>query len=429
MSRLYFYFFSSKILSMERKIAVIDMKAFYAFEECVERKLNPFTTPLVVCDPTRGNSTIVLSVTPYLKNLGVPSRCRRHELPDIKGMIFAQPRMEHYVRKSAEIISIVTDIVGEDDIHVYSIDEFFVNLGPYLKMYNCTAYQLVRKIQTAINKKTGLVTTAGLSYNMLMAKVALDTEAKNKPPYIAEWTKKDIEGKLWKIKPLSKMWGISSGYERRLNALGINDVGQLARTDKNFLKQKFGIMGEQLWEHANGIDNTDIRDKYIPKDTSLSVGQVLFKDYNSTETKLIIKEMSDDLCMRLREHEQLTKRIGLMIQYTASIGGGFSHQVTLDYPTDETEKITEDLLKLFDKYDERKLVRGVHISFSKLTSNEQRQLSLFEDEKTVSEKRALTKVIDLLKNKYGKNIVLRGSSLLESSTARERHNQIGGHHR
>ena len=121
---------------MEKAIAVIDMKAFYAFEECVERKLNPFTTPLVVCDPTRGKSTIVLSVTPYLKSLGIPSRCRRSELPDIEGMIFAQPRMEHYVRKSAEIISIVTDIVGEDDIHVYSIDEFFVNLGPYLKMYD-----------------------------------------------------------------------------------------------------------------------------------------------------------------------------------------------------------------------------------------------------------------------------------------------------
>lgn len=414
---------------MEKAIAVIDMKAFYAFEECVERKLNPFTTPLAVCDPTRGNGTIVLSVTPYLKNMGVPSRCRRNELPHIEGMIFAQPRMEHYVKKSAEIISIVTDIVGEDDIHVYSIDEFFVNLGPYLKMYECTPYQLVRRIQKTINEKTGLITTAGLSYNMLLAKVALDTDAKNKPPYIAVWTKKDIQSKLWKINPLSKMWGISVGYERRLNALGINTVGQLANTNKDFLKQKFGIMGEQLWEHANGIDNTDIRKKYVPKDTSLSLGQVLYKDYNAVEAKLIIKEMSDDLCMRLREHGKLTQRIGLAIGYSSENHIGFSHQVSLDYPSDDTELITNDLLKIFDKYNVNQPIRRVYLTFGKLSGNEHRQISLFEDEQSEKEKRALTKVIDLLKIKYGKNIVLRGSSLLESSTAKERHNQIGGHHR
>lgn len=429
MSRLQFYFFQCKIFAMDKAIAVIDMKAFYAFEECVERNLNPFTTPLVVCDPTRGKSTIVLSVTPYLKSLGVPSRCRRSDLPSIEGMIFAQPRMEHYVKKSAEIISIVTDIIGEDDIHVYSIDEFFVNLGPYLKMYECTPYQLVRKIQKAITDKTGLVTTAGLSYNMLMAKVALDTDAKNRPPYIANWTKKDVQNKLWKIKPLSKMWGISVGYETKLNALGINDVGQLAKTDKNFLKQKFGVMGEQLWEHANGIDNTDIRKKYIPKDTSLSLGQVLYKDYNVNEARLIIKEMSDDLCMRLREHQKLTQTIGLAVGYSNDGYCSFSHHITLDYPSDDTETITNDLLKIYDKYVENKPIRRIYLSFGKLSGNEHRQISLFDDEQTVSEKRALTKVMDVLKTKYGKNIVLRGSSLLKESTARERHNQIGGHHR
>lgn len=414
---------------MDKAIAVIDMKAFYAFEECVERKLNPFTTPLAVCDPTRGNGTIVLSVSPYLKSMGVPSRCRRNELPNIEGLILAQPRMEHYVKKSAEIISIVTDIIGEDDIHIYSIDEFFVNLGPYLKMYNCTPYQLVRKIQRTISEKTGLMTTAGLSYNMLMAKVALDTDAKQKPPYIAKWTEKDVQDKLWKIKPLSKMWGISFGYEKKLNALGINTVGQLAKTDKNFLKQKFGVMGEQLWEHANGIDNTDIRKKYVPKETSLSIGQVLFKDYSSEDTKLIIREMADDLTLRLRDHEQMTQRLGLMIGYSASYGGGFSHQVSLDYPCDDTDEITRDLLDLFDKYDENIPVRRVGLSFSKLSSNSHRQITLFDDEKTVEEKRALTKVIDILKKRYGKDIVLKGSALLESSTAIERHKQIGGHHK
>lgn len=413
---------------MQNAVAVIDMKAFYASEECIERGLDPFTTPLVVCDPTRGKSTIVLSVTPFLKKMGIPSRCRRKELPQINGLIIAQPRMEHYVQKSAEIISIVTDMFGEDDIHVYSIDEFFVNLTPYLKMYGCTPYQLVKKIQDTIFTKTGLTTAAGLSYNMLLAKVALDNDAKKKPPYIAQWNKADIKNKLWKITPLSKMWGISFGYEKKLNELGINTVGDLANSDKDFLKKKFGIMGEQLWEHANGIDETNIREKYVPKETSISIGQVLFKDYSQKEAKLIVKEMADDLCMRLRERNQMTKRIGLAIGYSVEVGGGFSHFVTLDYPIDETKQISKELLKLFDMYCENLPIRRINLSLSKLQSNNYIQILLSENA-YLSKKRDLNKVMDLLKNRYGKNIVLRGSSLLEESTAKERHNQIGGHHR
>lgn len=414
---------------MEKAIGVIDMKAFYAFVECIDRDLNPFTTPLAVCDPTRGDGTIVLSVSPYLKSRGVPSRCRRRELPNMKGLILAQPRMAFYVQKSAEIVSIVLDFVGEDDIHVYSIDELFINLGPYLKMYDCTPKELVMKIQKAITDKTKLVTTAGVSYNMLMAKVALDTDAKKKPPFIAEWTEKDIKTKLWKIKPLSKMWGISSGYERRLNALGIFSVGDLARTDKYLLKKKFGIMGEQLWEHANGIDNTDLRDKYIPEETSLSLGQVLMRDYSVKEAKLILKEMNDDLCSRMRKHHQKTSRLSLMIIYSAGVGGGFAHQVSLDYPTDDTELIFKDLERLYDLYVSNQPIRRINISFSKLTDSEYEQLSLFESEVDSYEREMLQAVMDELKDKYGKNIVLRASSLLDESTAIERHNQIGGHHK
>lgn len=414
---------------MEKAIGVIDMKAFYAFVECVDRGLNPFTTPLVVCDPTRGDGTIVLSVSPYLKAKGVPSRCRRRELPKIKGLILAQPRMAFYVQKSAEIVSIVLDFVGEDDIHVYSIDELFINLGPYLKMYDCTPKELVMKIQKAITDKTQLVTTAGVSYNMLLAKVALDNDAKKKPPFIAEWTEKDIKTKLWKIKPLSKMWGISSGYEKKLNALGIFSIGDLAKADKTMLKKKFGVIGEQLWEHANGIDNTNLREKYIPEETSLSLGQVLFRDYNVKEAKLIVKEMNDDLCTRLRKHHQKTSRLSLMIVYSAGTGGGFAHQVSLDYPTDDTEVIFKDLERLYDLYIENYPIRRVNISFSKLTDSEYEQLSLFESESESYDREMVQAVMDELKDKYGKNIVLRASALLDESTAIERHNQIGGHHK
>ena len=419
----------SKIETMERRIAVIDMKAFYAFVECVERGLNPFTTPLAVCDPTRGEGTIVMSVSPFLKQMGVPSVCRRRELPNVPGMVLAQPRMSLYIKKSAEIINTVLNYVGEDDIHVYSIDEFFVNVGPYLKANNCTAYQFVRKLQKAITGKTGLLTTAGLSYNMFMAKAALDLDGKKKPPYIAQWTKADVKNKLWKVTPLTKIWGISHGYEARLNAMGIETVGQLANADKDFLRVKLGIMGEQLWEHANGIDNTDLREKYIPMDTSFSNGQVLMRDYSPEEAKLILKEMNDDLAMRLRAHCKTTRRLGVGVRYTFSEGGGFSHQVTLDYPTDDTDKIYEDLLKIYEKYVGNHKIRGVYITYSQLESNDYEQLNLFEVGHTDTTKRDMTRAIDGLKQKYGKDTILRASSLLEESTAKERHNQIGGHHK
>ena len=419
----------SKIETMERRVAVIDMKAFYAFVECVERGLNPFTTPLAVCDPTRGEGTVVMSVSPFLKQMGVPSVCRRRELPNVPGMVLAQPRMSLYIKKSAEIINTVLNYVGEDDIHVYSIDEFFVNVGPYLKANNCTAYQFVRKLQKAITDKTGLLTTAGLSYNMFMAKAALDLDGKKKPPYIAQWTKADVKNKLWKVTPLTKIWGISHGYEARLNALGIETVGQLANADKDFLRAKLGIMGEQLWEHANGIDNTDLREKYIPMDTSFSNGQVLMRDYSPEEAKLILKEMNDDLAMRLRAHCKTTRRLGVGVRYTFSEGGGFSRQVTLDYPTDDTDKIYEDLLKIYEKYVGNHKIRGVYITYSQLESNDYEQLNLFEVGHTDTTKRDMTKAIDSLKQKYGKDTILRASSLLEESTAKERHNQIGGHHK
>ena len=411
----------------EKKIAVIDMKAFYASVECVERGHNPFTTPLVVCDTSRGNGTIVLSVSPYLKDMGVPSRCRKRDLPKIEGMIYAVPRMSLYLKRSAEIVSIVLDYVGEDDIHVYSIDELFIDLTPYLKMYGLTPYMLVKKIKNAIYDKLRLPTTAGIGDNMLLAKLALDLDAKKKPPYISQWRKNDIKNRLWKVKPLSKMWGISVGYEKKLNNLGIFSVGQLAPADKKMLKKEFGVMGEQLHEHANGIDNTEIRIKYVPKNTSLSLGQVLFRDYKVNEAKTIIREMNDDLSQRLREHEKLTGLVGLMIGYSLDAQGGFMKQASLDIATDDTDILYNDLIKIYNENVMDYPIRRISISFGKLIDPEMEQLSLFEDNEKLDKQRKLQKTIDKVKSIYGKDAIARGSSLLEESTAKERHNQIGGH--
>ncbi len=413
---------------MQTCIAVIDLKSFYASVECVERGLDPLKALLVVCDVTRGDGTIILSASPMLKNkYGVKNVSRKKGLPKVPGLIFATPRMQLYVQKSAQVMDIFLDFVGEDDLHVYSIDEAFLNIGPYLKLYNCTPKELVQKILFKVKEKLGLIATAGIGPNMFVAKCALDNEAKKKKDFIAEWTQKDIKTKLWRLSPLSKMWGISSGYETKLNALGITNVEQLANFPKEILKQKFGIVGEDLWEHANGIDNSNIREKYIPKNTSLSNGQVLMRDYDKDETKLVIKEMVDDLCLRMRLEGKMTSLVGLMIVYSQASIGGFSRQLALDFPSDDNDTLFNAMMRIYEEYIDNYPIRRIGIVFSKFTLADSEQLNLFVGAEEQERKHNLRQTIDEIQIKYGKNSVLRTSSLTKSSTIRERHNQIGGH--
>lgn len=414
---------------MENIYAVIDVKAFYASFECIERNLNPFTTPLAVTDMNRKATTIVLSVSPYLKKMGVPSRCRRAELPkNIKNMIYATPQMEKYVKCSAKIVSIFLDYVGEDDIHVYSIDESFLNLKPYLKLYNLTAEELCLKIQKRIKDETGLTVTCGIGENMFLAKMADDKEAKNAPNFIATWTKNDVPTKLWPIKPLSEMWGISSGYQRTLNSMGIYSVYDLAHYPKDLLVKKIGVMGEELHDHANGIDNTNIRERYDPVSKNLSCGQVLLKDYTMEEAKLIIKEMNDDLCSRMRSFNLECEVIHLMVGYSDTINHpGFAHQIQLLFPTSNNNKIYDALMNIYNSYIEDYAIRRINITFSKFTKQEEAGISLFDDVYTDQKEENMFKAMDEVQAKFGKNKLLRTSSKTKSSNAIERHNQIGGH--
>lgn len=413
---------------MQKVIAVIDLKSFYASVECVLRGLDPMKALLVVCDESRGDSTIVLSASPEAKRLyGIKNVSRKREIPNIDGLIYAIPRMETYVRVSADVVSIFLDFVGEDDIHVYSIDEAFLNLGPYLKLYKCSPKQLVKKIMNTIYTRLGLVTTAGIGPNMLLAKCALDNDAKKAKDFIAEWDEKDIPQKLWKLKPLSKMWGISHGYETKLNQLGIFDIRTLANYPKEQLKKKFGVIGEELWEHANGIDNSDIRNKYIPKNTSLSNGQVLHHDYDKEEAKLIIREMNDDLCLRLRLENKKTTLISLTVLYSLENYGGFSHQMSLESPTDDSIKLYDAMMKIYNKNVEDLPIRRIFLSYSKLSNTPYEQIDLFLGADEQEKRHSLSITIDQIKNRFGNNSILRVSALQENSTAKERHNQIGGH--
>lgn len=414
---------------MEKVIACIDLKAFYASVECVDRGLDPFTTPLVVCDTERSMGTIVLSVTPYLRTLGIPSRLRRRELPHINGMIYATPRMQRYIDMNCEILAILLDYVAEEDLHIYSIDESFINLGPYLTLYNKTADEIVADIQQKIYEKTGLTATAGISYNIFMAKVALDNEGKNlKPNYRVTWSKEDVEKKLWKVKPIEKIWGISGGYKRRLEEIGIDSIEKLAKTPVEYLKFKFGVIGEQLHQLANGIDESDIREKYIPMATSFSAGQTLFEDYNILETKTLLREICDDLCKRLHKNKKSTKSISLSILYNyESEFVGFSKQMTLDAATDQNDILYNSILEIFNENVKNIGIRKVYVSFNKLSNTDYLHQSLFEDNEKAMNNRDINLVIEQIQEKYGQEAISRTSSLLEKSMFKTRARQIGGH--
>lgn len=412
----------------ERHILSIDLKSFFASCECVLRGLDPFTTPLIVANRSQGGGAITLAVTPYLKKQGVPSRGRIYEIPKNIKYYIANPRMSSYIKFSEKVVSIYLDYVAKEDLHVYSIDECFLDVTNYLELYKKTDYELAKEILNKIYEVTHLTATCGIGPNILMAKVAMDIEAKHKKDGIAKWTMNDIKTKLWSITPLSKMWGIGPRMEKRLNNLGIYKVGDLANYDKYKLKSLFGIIGLELREHANGIDNSiisSLKDKQADK--SYSNSQVLFKDYDGNNVRIIIREMVDVVTKRLRANNKQALNIGLAIGYSKNIGGGFYHTIKLDTSTDNSKLILNTCMILFDRYYNGSPIRKVGVSVGRLTEKNTYQLSIFEDFESIKKEESKNKTIDYINSKFGKNSLLRASSLLNNSTIRERNKKIGGH--
>lgn len=418
------------MIEKESSIACIDMKAFYASVECVERGLDPLTTPLVVTDTTRSESTIVLSVSHYLKSKGVPSRCRKKDIPsNIEGIIYAIPQMDKYIQISAFINSIMLDYVGIDDLHIYSIDECFLDLTPYLRLNKCDDITLVKRILKDIYLQTGLIATCGIGPNMFLAKVACDKEAKKNKDYIAKWTRDDIKTKLWPIKPLNELWGISRGYLERLNAHGIYSVKDLATFPKEILIEELGVLGEELHNHANGIDETKIRDKYVPTSKGFSLGQVLMKDYSYKSGKLILSEMVQDLSFRLRSSGFKTSKVSLGVRYSASSSSlGFIKEISLISPSDSNKVLEEALLHLYNAYiDKDQLIRAIYIAYSALLKPSFDQLELFKSYEDKVAEDALNNSFDEIWKRYGKDKLLKLDALTKDSTIKLRHSQIGGH--
>ncbi len=424
------------MISMEeyrihRDILCIDLRGFYASVECVARGLDPHKTPLIVADKSRGKGSIVLAVSPFLKARGLPGRFRLYELPKIDNLIIARPRMRKYLEVAQAVNAIYLSYVAPEDLHIYSVDEAFLDLTAYRSYYQESVSALAGRILEDIRKKTGVPAAVGIGKNLLLAKLALDLKAKKKPSGIAKMDYDDVEKDLWPLSPLAKMWGIGHRMEKRLNALGLFTVGDIARYDRAKLKRFFGVIGEELFYHTHGIDQAVISapvESARTPERSVGLGQTLFRDYTVPDVFTLILEMADDTAERLRFLRKEAKTIHLGVSYSKAAPGGFARQISLPEATDSAEEIKQACLALFEKHYDHAPVRRITIRAGNLAAKRPfRQLSFFQDHTRKEREERLMETLDLMKRRFGRTAVLRLASLFDAGTARRRAHLVGGH--
>lgn len=499
----------------------IDLKSFYASVECVERQLDPMDTNLVVADSSRTEKTICLAVSSSLKSLGIPGRARLFEVvekvkevnyqrkrlspnhafrgescfakeleehPDFSlSYIIAPPRMAHYMEYSARIYKIYLKYIAPEDIHVYSIDEVFMDVTAYLKTYSLTAKELAGQIIQDVFSQTGIPAAAGLGTNLYLCKVAMDIMAKHAPPdkngiRIAELDEMSYRRLLWSHRPITDFWRVGHGYAKKLAEHGIFTMGDIARCsvgdsqsyyNEDLLYKLFGINAELLIDHAWGWEpvTMDLIKQYKPETNCLSSGQVLQCPYDYHKAGLIVKEMTDLLVLDLVEKRLVTDQLTLTIGYDIEnltrpeINRKYKGEITVDHygrrvpkhahgtanldrQTSSAKLILDAVMELYDHIaDKNLLVRRIHVTANHLideASAQSRertsyvQLDLFTDyealekqnqetEAALKKERALQEAILSVKKKYGKNAILKGMNLEEGATTIERNRQIGGH--
>ena len=423
-----------KKMGRQKSFICIDLKSFYASVECVERGLDPFKTNLVVADPTRSQSTICLAITPAMKKLGVKNRCRIHEIPAGIEYITAMPRMQLYIDYSARIYSIYLRYISKEDIHVYSIDECFMDVTNYLSLYHMTEKEMAVELMDAVMKETGITATAGIGTNLYLAKVAMDIVAKHVEDHIGILNEISYRQQLWDHRPLSDFWRIGSRTERKLAGYGIHTMGDIAYTSvtsEDWLYKMFGIDAELLIDHAWGLESCDIHDikNYHTEEHSLSNGQVLMRNYSFEEAAVVVREMTDVLVLDLVSKGLITGSVTLWIAYDHRYERPSSHgTVRLTSLTNSSSTIMDEVDKLYQKITDRHTgIRRIEICANRVMPEGYLQYDLFTDPAAVEKEKNLQQAILDVKKRYGKNAIMRGANLLDCSTYRERNNQIGGH--
>ena len=413
-----------------RTYLCIDLKTFYASVECAERNLDPFKTNLAVCDLSRGKGALCLAISPRLKALGIKNRCRTFEIPKDVEFIAAKPRMALYIKYSADIYGIYLRYIAKEDIYVYSIDEAFLDVTSYLKLYKMTAVDLAKKIMDDIYKELHITATCGIGTNLYLAKIALDITAKHINTNIAYLDEETYQKTLWHHKPLTDFWRIGRGIEKRLANIGIYDMEGITKADPSVLKKTFGVDYEILLDHAYGVEPTTISDikKYSSRGRSISQGQILFEDYNYKDARLVVKEMVDILSLELVDKGLVTNTVGLTIRYSKDEHKATGGVRTISERTNVYSVLVKNILDIYDETTSHyHLIRGVMIAFNNVLDESFEEYDLFSDEEKLKEERKLEETINNLKKKFGKNSVLRGMNFEEKATTRKRNLLIGGH--
>ena len=417
---------------MEQRIyIVIDLKSFYASVECVERGLDSMTARLVVADPERTEKTICLSISPAMKKLGIHNRCRVFEIPKSVDYIMAQPRMQLYIDYAAGIYGIYLKYISKEDIHVYSIDECFMDVTNYLPLYQMTARELGQTIMADIFREYGIRATCGVGTNLYLAKIALDITAKHSPDFIGELDEETFQRTLWDHKPLTDFWRIGRGIAAKLEKYGIHTAGDIARTDEDFLYKLFGVDAELLIDHAWGRETATIAAirSYKARTNCLTSGQVLGCDYSFEDAKLIVKEMMDLLCLEMVEKNLVSDSVTLQVGYSRQLAVESSRgTASLDAETNADIILVPAVSALFERIANPKLaIHRINISVNHVIEEEYRQYSMFTDVQELERNRKLQTAMLDIKKKFGKNAILKGINLQEASTMQERNQQIGGH--
>lgn len=409
----------------------IDLKSFYASVECVERGLDPLTARLVVADPERSEKTICLAVSPALKQMGVPNRCRVFQIPKEIPYKMATPRMQLYIDYAAEIYGVYLKYIAKEDIQVYSIDEAFLDVTDYLHLYQMTAVELGRKIMQDILATTKIPAACGVGTNLYLAKVALDILAKHETDRIAYLDEARYREKLWKHKPLTDFWRVGRGTVERLSNMGICTMEEIAHAKESLLYKAFGIDAELLIDHAWGREPVTIADikAYRPKNTSFSSGQVLPRDYEYEEGVLVVKEMADLLCLDLVDQGLVTSHISLVIGYSnQKCFEPAKGSITLRSATSSNRRLLSYVEQLYRRIVRPgAYIRRITLTYTGVMAEDYQQFDLFSDpEETEKDVKAQRAAISI-KQRYGKNAILKGMNLEESATTIERNGQIGGH--
>lgn len=416
---------------MNNKIYLcIDLKSFYASVECVERGLDPFKINLVVADPTRGGGAITLAATPAIKKLGVPSRGRIYEIPKNIEYITAPPRMTLYMQYSATIYSIFLKFISSEDIHVYSIDESFLDITTYMNLYNTTPKQLAKMILDEIYDQTGITATVGIGTNLFLAKVALDITAKHAKDcmgYLDEYLFKQL---IWHHQPITDIWMIGPGTANRLAMLGIKDLYGVAHYNEKILYKLFGINAEYLIDHSWGREPTEISDikAYRPSSNSISNSQILFEDYNYKDAYLIMKEMVESNVLQLTEKHLVTNHISLFIGYSKNCIKPSRGSRKITNTTNSYRILLEEFKLLYKKIiNPNYPIRQIGISFGNVKDEIYEQFDLFADQEDIEKEKRVQEALVHIRNKYGKNAVLKGMNFYEKATQRKRNGLVGGH--